>query len=360
MEITNSKLSNYILYSNKNLEKLCCSLINESSNAVLLESYNDKLLLADHNSGAIYLADYNFDGKTLTVENYEPVDLINDNSALKEAVENYFDADGYDTAAIVEAFERDSEMANTDLNESIVEALASKKNEVVDYTELAGINKELDDIKEMSFFKNYQEHLTEAPTDSIKFFDWVNPVKVSLINEDANRILVSGSKDKAKILAKDKNFREMFAEAADNLMNGDADAMSTLLEDNSSIIALDPVEFKEFVGMAVIGNKDLMSNRKAIVESVENIIKESDYLSEMKTLLEEEDETEEAPEDEKLETSDKDIEALQTALDKALEKITDEKLVSKINTLKDALSSSKDTGSTDVEAVKEAVELLSF
>lgn len=359
MEITNSKLSNYILYSNKNLEKLCRSMINESANAVLLESYNDKLLLADHNSGAIYLADYNFDGKTLTIENYENVDVVNDKSNLRGAIENYFDSDGYDVASIAEAYEEDSEAQNTDLNESIVEALASKKNEVTDYTELYGINEELEELKDMTFFKNYKTYLESAPTDTIKFFDWVNPVKVSIIDEDVNRTIVGNAKAKAVILSKDNSFKKAFAEAAADMMEGYTGTMEELLEDNSSILALENVEFKEFVGMAVIGNKELTSNRKAVLETINNIVAENEYLSNSKMLFEEE-EGSEGEEEASLATSDKDIDALKGALDKALEKITDEKLVSKINALKDALDTSKDSGTTDVGTVKECVELLSF
>lgn len=363
MEITNSKLSNYILYSNKNLEKLCRSFINESANAVLLESYNDKLLLADHNTGAIYLADYKFDGKVLTVENYEHVDLINDRSNLREAVENYFDSDGYDVASIAEAYAEDSEAQNTDLNESIVEALASKKNEVTNYTELYGINEEIGDVKDMTFFKNYKTYLESAPTESIKFFDWVNPVRATILDKDVNRTIVGNAKAKAAVLAKDNNFKKMFAEAAADMMEGYSGTMETLLEDNSAILALENVEFKEFVGISVIGNKDLTSNRKAVLETIDNIVAESEYLSETKMLFEEEETAaaEEGAEAEaSLSTSDKDIDALKDALDKALEKITDEKLVSKINSLKDALDTSKDSGTTDVGTVKECVELLSF
>lgn len=361
MEITNSKLSNYILYSNKNLEKLVRSMINESANAVLLEVYADKLLLADHNSGSIYLADYKFDGKALTVKNYEPVDIINDRSKLSEAIHNYFESDGYDVAAIAEAYEEDSEAQNTDLNESIVEALASKKNEIVDYTELYGINEELNELKDMTFFKNYKEHLTEAPTDSIKFFNWTDPVKVSLIDEDLNRTIIGNAKDKALKLSKSKEFRAAFAEAAEEMMNGDSGKMTDLLEDNSAILALEPLAMKEFVGMSVISKKDLISSRNEIIESVNNIVAEDEYLNDAKLMFEEDDsEASESEEETKLETSDKDIDALKDALDKALDKITDEKLVSKINALKDALDSSKDTGITDVGTVKECVELLSF
>lgn len=360
MEITNSKLSNYILYSNKNLEKLCRSMINESANAVLLESYNDKLLLADHNSGDIYLADYKFDGKTLTVENYEHVDVINDKSTLRESVKNYFNSDGFDVGSIVEAYEQDSEAQNTDLNESIVEALASKKNDVTDYTELYGINEDVEDLKEMTFFKNYKEHLLESPTSSIKMFNWQDPVKVSIFNEDEDRTIVSNAKTKAALLAKDSNFKKLFAEAASDLMEGFAGTMQELLEENPTIIALEDLKFKEFVGMSLLGNKELFGNKTAILESINNLIAEDEFLANEKMLFEENEDSEGSEADASLETDDKDIEALKSALDKALDKITDEKLVSKINALKDALDTSKDSGTTDVGTVKECVELLSL
>lgn len=361
MEITNSKLSNYILYSNKNLEKLCRSLINESANAVLLESYNDKLLMADHNSGAIYLADYNFDGKTLTLENYEQVEVVNDKAELREAINNYFQDDGYDVAAIAEAYENDSEANNTELNESIVEALASKRNDVADYTELYGINEEVGDIADMPFFKRYQEYLTESPTSSIKFFDWETPVKVSIIDEDEDRTIVANAKAKAEVLSKDKTFKESFMNAATELLEGDSSLMEEVLEENSVILALEDLAFKEFVGKTLVADKNLFDNKKAILEAIEGIVSESEYLSESKMLFEEDEGGDEGGEaDASLETSDKDVDALKAALDKALDKITDEKLVSKINALKDALDTSKDSGTTDVGTVKECVELLSF
>lgn len=363
MELTNSKLSNYVLFSNKNLEKLCRSLINESSNAVLLETYSDKLLMADHNSGSIYFADYNFDGNTLTIENYEPVDVIKDNSKLNEAIGDYFDADGYDVSDIVEAYEEDSEAQNTDLSESITEALSSKNmKDIMDYTQLYGINEEIGDVKDMQFFQNYTQYLTEAPTSKIKMFDWVNPVKVVLEDTDEYRTIVTGARGRAETLSRNKEFRSMFAEAADDLMRGYDDTMKDLLSENSAILSLDNAEWKEFVGLSVVGNKQLMESRKDLMMKVEDLINEDSYLYDTKEMLMEEDDDGEdaSSEDKELETSDKDIDALKKALDKALENITDEKLVSKINSLKDALDASKDEGTTDVGTVKECVELLNL
>ena len=56
MEI--SKFNNSLMYSNKNLEKLIRKVINESSNAVLLETFTDKCILQDHITGGIYSCDY--------------------------------------------------------------------------------------------------------------------------------------------------------------------------------------------------------------------------------------------------------------------------------------------------------------
>ena len=102
-----------------------------------------------------------------------------------------------------------------------------------------------------------------------------------------------------------------------------------------------------------------MESRKEIISMIDELISEDDMLSETKLMLEEDDE-EASDEDKELETTDKDKDALVKALDTALENITDEKLVSKINSLKDALGASKDEGTTDVGTVKECVELLNF
>lgn len=363
MQLTNSKLNNCILYSNKNVEKVCRSLINESANAVLLEVFEDKMLLADHVSGGIYFADYKFDGKTLALENFEDVEVENDNSNLREAINNYFE-DGYDVASIIEAYEEDSESNDSELTESIVNALSSKNmGDLTDYTQLVGINEECEELKDMEFFKTYKEYLTESPSSSIKFIDWVNPVKVSLIDEDTNKFLTFSTKQKAEKVIKDVNFRKELKEAIKEMDEGYSDRLENLLSENYSVLSLDQSALNEAVGMSIVGDKDLMSNRKEIVEKINELVSEDEILSNYKTIFEEaeEDAEEEGKEEDKaLETSDKDIEALKTALDKALEKIEDEKLKNKINDLKDALDESKSEGTTDVSTVKECVELLSL
>ena len=360
MELTKSKLSNYILFSNKNLEKLCRSLINESANAVLLETYSDKVLMADTQTGALYTADYNFDGKVLTLESFDPIEIVEEENSFANAAREYFSADTYDTAALAEAFEDESDEQNTELSESVVNALAGKNSDVINYVELDGINEEIQDVANMPFFKNYEALISESPSSSIKYFNWVDPVRVSIINEDEDRTIITNANAKAEKLLKDPEFKKTFLEAVEDMMDGDYTVMEDLLSENPAFLAVKDTKLKEFVGLAVIGNKTLQESRKEIVEKINDVIAESEELSETRDLITEDEESSAEETDASLSTDDKDIDALKSALDKALDKITDEKLVSKINALKDALDTSKETGTTDVGTVKECVELLSF
>ena len=104
-----SKLSDAIAYSNRMVEKLAKKIINESSNAVLLEMFENKVLLADHTNGNIYTADYKFDGNNFVFENFDHIELEADSDALKEAINNYFDEDVVDTSEIEEALEEEFE-----------------------------------------------------------------------------------------------------------------------------------------------------------------------------------------------------------------------------------------------------------
>lgn len=359
MELTRQKLSDMLLYTLANTEKAVKQVVNESCNGISLGLFEDKALLADKDTGKIYFSDYHFDGKTVKFENFEPVDIVKD-EALNEAISNYFESDGYDTAKLVESYEQVNDTSKDDLREAIVEGLSKKSEDIPDYTQLLGINEEID-IKDSTFFKNYKEHLAEAPTSTLKVFTWDKPLAVSLIDEDENFKFMVGSKEKAEKLIKTKEFKAGFLDAIKSLKE-DTEKMTDFLMENKSVLALDENELKELVGVTVVGDKDLMKSRKEIATKITNLVKENEDLNGFKTILEDEEDKapEESEKEDKLAVSDKDIDDLKKALDKALESITDEKLVSKINSLKDALDSSKDAGETDVSTVKECVELLSF
>jgi len=356
------KFNNALLLSNKNVEKLARKYINESSNAALMEMFEDKCILADHTTGQIYEANYSFDGETFVFENFNEVELEKSNTSLKEAIGDYFDDKNIN---LTEAYESAVSSNSDILESSLSEALASKNMEnVIDYSSIVGINEDIGDLKDNSTFKAYKERLSNKPSSSIKFFNWKEPVKVSVLDEDENVILNKSIFTKAKKLRTNVEFKKLLSEAAEDSLNGDNTVLEELISENESIIALSEAELKELVGMSVIGNKTLMENRKTIVEKIESFITEDVALSEKRAIIEAEkvndDSSNEEEKDNAPEASEQDVEAIKAALEKAKEKATDEKLISKIDSLIDSLTEAIEDESTDVAAIKEAVEILSM
>ena len=351
-----SKFNDVLLYSNKNVEKLARKLINESANAVLMEMFDDKCILADHTTGQIFEAEYDFDGKIMTFSNFSEISLESHNDAIKEAIGDFFDDVNVNLA---EAYEKNCGTASELFESSLTEALASKNMEnVINYSELAGINEEMSELKSTNVFKTFTERLAEHPTETIKMFNWKDTVKVSLLDEDVEKIVNRSSIVKAKTLKTDAAFKKELVESANEALEGYSERLESLVRENVSMLALDKAALKEVVGMAVIGNKNLMENRNKIVDMINNVIEEDIDLSSKRNFLleaEEESETDDAPE-----ASDKDIEAVKAALEKAKEKASDEKLVKKIEDLISSLEDSEDAGETNISAVKESIELLSL
>lgn len=348
-----SKFNNSLMYSNKNIEKMMRKIINESCNAVLLETFSDKCILADHKTGSIYSAEYAFDGKVLTLEGFEEIELEKDTDNLSEAIGKYFDDEEVDLA---EAYESTSSFVRDIYEDSIVEALASKNmSDIIDYSELAGINEEIEELKETEMYSIYEARLEEKPSSTIKMFDWVNPVRVSLIDEDEDILISSGLKAKGKTLKSNREFKLELNEAAEEFINGDSGLLENVIDENRAILSLNKSSLKELVGLSVIGNKTLMENRNAIVEEIENIISENDEFLAMQNMINEEDDEEESKD---TECDSKSLNTLKNALEKAAEKVSDEKLLNKINSLIDDIDACSETETTAVGTVKEAISLL--
>ena len=351
--------NNALLLSNKNVEKLARKYINESCNAVLMEMFEDKCVLADHTTGQLYESGYEFDGSVLTFSNFREIELENEKTSLREAIGDYFDDKNIN---LVEAYETASASVSDVFEGSLSEALASKNmDSVVDYSSLAGINEEVS-LKDNKAFTAYKNRLESKPASSIKMFDWKNPVKVSVLDEDDNVILNKSIFAKAKKLRNNTEFKKTLAEAIEKALADDTTMLEGLLADNDEIVALSESELKELVGMSIIGNKTLMENRKKASAIVENVISEDVALSEKRALVEAEKVEDDSSddEDEAPEVSAQDNAEIVKALEKAKEKATDEKLVSKIDALITSLEDAAEDESTDVAAVKEAVSLLSL
>jgi len=351
------ELSNTILLSNKNVEKLARKLINESCNAVLMEMYEDKCYLADHKTGQIFEANYSFDGNTFVFENFNEIQVEKSDSSLREAISDYFDDKNI---SLTEAYESCNNNSSEAFEDSLLEALSSKSGEnIVDYSSLEGINEELGELKENETFKTYADRLETNPMESITYFNWKDPVKVSMIDEDTDVILNKSIFNKAKKLRSSVEFKKNLQEASEEFVNGNNELLEELISDNDSIVALSESDLKELVGLSVIGNKELMDSRKQIVEAVENFISEDAALSEKRAAVEAE-KTADKGENEELEAPEQDVAAIKSALEKAKEKATDEKLINKIEGLIDSLEESIEDGNTNVGVIKEAVRILTM
>lgn len=346
-----------LLYSNKNQERMMRNLINESCNAVLLETYGDKCYLADHTTGQIFEAKYNFDGNVLTFSDFNEVTLEKDNSSLKEAIGAYFDDE---VINLTEAYEKANASTTDNFEDSLAEALSTKNmSKVIDYSEISGLTDDaINEAKNTEAFKVFSERLEEIPTDNVKMFDWKNPVKISIIDEDKNKFVSKSAKVKINKIKKTADFKKKVLNASKKLISeNDISGFEDLIAEEPTILALDKSELKESIGLAIVSNKDLMVQRNVISEEIENLINGNEELSAKRRLYEEdkEDSDIDAPE-----ASEKDVDAFVKALKTAKEKATDEKLASKIDDIISSLKSSSESGETNVSAVKEAVELLSL
>ena len=230
----------------------------------------------------------------------------------------------------------------------------------------------------MNHCQEYSALIEERPVSTIHYVDFVHPVKVSVLDEDEERVIYSDISDKVKKFTKDSEAKKALLEAIKEYKEtDDASVIEEFVEKNEMIMALNESDLKEFVGMSVLGEPKLAKERKELAAEINKIIEEtgvkididddgSEYLSDKKSVISEAledaadegdtDEDKEAKEkDAKLVAKDGDIEKLKKALETAADKIEDEKLLSKINALLTAIDSGVANNETDVGAIKESI-----
>lgn len=363
MEITIDKFQDFLLYSNKNIEKLVSRVVNESSNASLVSLYEDAAILLDHKNGSFYKSKYEFNPQegTIVFEDFEEINLKKDTSSFKDAVNNFFEGT-LEVSDLAEAYQSFAADQESFIDSVVSESLSEKNfNDLIDYSPLEGINEEVD-IKNESFFKEYKARLESNPMESIKMFDFVNPVKVSLVESESVKIVNKNVKERAKLLYKNSDFKSAVNEAFEALKEGNDEYLKVLAEDYSQIFSLDKAERKEIFAKATIGNANLLEGRTAMFNKAEKLFAEDENIIALCEAAEEEapaDTAADKEEDVPSELTPAEVDKLTAALEKALEKVEDEKLADKIEALIKALDDGKETG-TDVETVKESVELLTL
>lgn len=379
------------LYSNKNMEKLMSTLIAESSNAVLVSTYEDGAILLDHNDGQFYMCEYEFDvdKAQISFKNFDPINLKREQTAFKDTVYSFFENEEVETSTLLEDYKTTVMAQDKFVTELVNEAMSVKDfGSVLDYSQLAQLNEH--ELENEEFFKAYKERLSTHPSTSIKHFNWKDPVVVSLVESETVKIVNSTAKEKAVGLWKEPEFKTAFVEASKTFVEDVEEGVekyADLLAQYPQIFSLDNADKKTLFGKILISDADLRESRNDILKGISLMFEREEAI---KTLEEEylvegtfedgesmdftDDKGETKPtrkeKDEMFiggkrdgkkakELNDDEHDKLAAAIKKVMDKMEDENLKNKLEEVYDKLTKSKKMG-TDVKTVKEAVELLSI
>lgn len=393
MNITITKFEDLNLYSNKNIEKLASTIIAESSNAVLVNMYEDGAVLLDHKEGQFYMCDYKFDAKNATFlfENFDPIELKREKTSFRDSVYNFFESDDVSHSSLFEEYKETIMSQDKFIQDIVSEAMSAIDfDEIVDYSELSEANKDVS-IKNDKFFTYYKERLSTHPLTEAKIFNWKDPVKVSLVETERFSIVNTSAKEKAEKLWKNEAFKNGFSDAASSFVEDveeGSDKFVALFEAYPQVFYLDKADKKTLFGKMLIGNATLREHRNDIIKGMNLLFENNDELvalseqylvegafedAESMDFTDDKGKTEptekskkemldlKKPEeaDKPMELTPEELEKLASELVKVANKIKDEKVKAKLENLADKLSAGKEEG-TRPSVVKESVELLSL
>ena len=384
LEMSLREFEDMNLYSNKSMERIVSSIINETSNAALVNMYEDSVILLDHDNGTFYTSDYNFDPKTLTLtlENFEEVILTKEEDDFKDSVKNFFEDEDASVEDLAESYKEKVIEQEAFINELINESLSVKNFEdIIDYKELAEANDNVS-IKNEDFFKAYAERLETNPLTEAKYINFEDKVIVSLLESEPVKLVNSTIVEKAATLWKRDEFKNSFVEAAsvfvEDVEEG-KDLFLSLFEEFPQVFFLDKADRKAMFGKAIIANADLRESLQELLKGLDILFEDEDVDSLRESYLAEaeegspEEEASETPEEEAAEKEEdedeekepakeltpEEIKKISDELKKVAEKVEDEKLKEKLDGLIGKLDGSMEEG-TRPELVKEAIYLLSI
>ncbi len=363
------------LLSNRNLEKLASSVINKSYNAVLVNMYEDSVILLDHNDGYFYKADYRFDEDTLTFvfDKFDRIILEKEEVDFNKKVYDFFDGNS-DSTSLIESYKENISEQDKVVSELINESLSNKNfEEVLDLSEIFESKVDVE-FKNESWFKKWQERNLTHPLMEVYNFDWINPVSVSFTESEKVKVVSKNASERARNLWKNEKFKvvlkESFSSLIENVEEG-IEKVKELLESYPIIFTLDKAERKTLFGKAVIADKDLREYITDLNKGIDILFESNEEVKEMKeSYLREEcseskskftEKTEEEPKEEDVpeEIGKDENEKIAKKLQEIADKVSDEKLKEKLQKIIDDLADAEDTG-MKVESVKEAIAILSL
>jgi len=382
LEMSLREFEDMNLYSNKSMERIISSIVNETSNAALVNMFEDSVVLLDHENGTFYTSDYEFNPKTLTLklENFEEIFLAKEESGFKSSVKNFFEDEDASIDDLTESYKENVLEQENFINELINEALSVKNFEdIIDYGQLAEANNE-SSIKNEDFFKSYLGRLETHPFNEAKFINFEDAVIVSLLENEKIKLINSSIAEKAAILWKRVEFKESFTEAAKTFVE-DVEAgkelFVSLFEEYPQVFFLDNADRKTLFGKAILSDSLIRESLQDLIKGLDILFEDEDVSSVRDAyLLEAEGEEDmatddaEAPADAEKEKEEKEedpapeltpeqIKKISGELKKVAEKVEDEKLKEKLDGIVGKLDGSVEEG-TRPDLIKEAIYLLSI
>jgi len=301
MELTLREFENLNLYSHKNMEKVIKTLVNESSNAALTNMYDDSLILLDHTEGKFYSADYQFNESNLvlTIDNFEEISLVKEDSDFNESVEQFFEDEEDASSELLSSYKKNILEQEKFIDDLVNETVSSKDfSNSIDYKEIISIKEDVDITKER-YFPIYEERIISHPLTNIKYFNWVTPVVVSLTETEEKRFINVSSIEKAKGLWKDQDFKEEFFKAVE-VIDEDTDYLTSLFENYPVILYMSEDDRLSLLGKTLL-TSDYRAERKKIISLIEEFLKSNKEIIELKEEYMIEDSEEVTKEDAKLE-----------------------------------------------------------
>ena len=371
LNLTLQEFENLNLYSNRNMDKILGSIINESSNAVLVATYDDSVVLLDHVEGQFYVADYEFNKDTLILkmENFEPIELKKEVDDFRDSVFDFFEDEEASAQQLSESYVENVLNQEKFINELINESMSTKNFEnFIDYNAIKEALGEVEvESKNAKFFEEYRNRLETHPLSEVKLFDWESPVIVSLIETEEVKLVNRTAIQKAHDLWKQEEFKKSFGEACEVFIEDveeGTEKLKDLMEEYPQIFFLDSADRKSVFGKAIISNNKLREDSEDLLKGLDLMFEKFDlsemrkeFLSEAGEVEDKEDKKE--PEDMPSEVEAPDLEKIAKDLEKVAEKIEDEATKKKLDDIISSLKKGESEG-TRPETVKEAVAILSL
>jgi|WetSurMetagenome_2_1015567.scaffolds.fasta_scaffold74719_4 hypothetical protein len=392
MEVKLRDFESMNLFSNRNLEKVMSSVVNKSSNAVLINMFEDSVILLDHTTGQFYAADYEFDPKKLSIrfENFEPVELIKEDNEFKNKVVDFFDEDNeISVNDLAETYKEDVLGQEKFIDELIHDAMMTKDfSNLLDWNKVKEVKEEVD-IADEKWFKIYQKRIETNPLMEVKLFDWEKPVVVSLVETEAQTIVNETAIEKANELWRKEDFKAAFSDAASTFIEDveeGTEKIKELFEAYPQIFALSRADRKSVLGKTILTDKNLKENMEILLKGIDLLFEKFDlgemkqeYLSEWgyrTESAEDEEEEKEEPEEEEEgeekaekkespakekeeapELSAEELGKLSTEIKGLADKVEDEALKEKLEKIAEKLKGGMEEG-TRPDIVKEAISIL--